>query len=161
MPNPSDSAENKINVNFSLNGQAISLDVAPHDRLLDALRYHLGLTGTKEGCGEGECGACTVYMGGLPVNSCLVPAIQARGREVRTIESLDIETLKPFLHSGATQCGACTPGVMMTACWLREHPEVLDQFTVREMMAGNLCRCTGYDGIIDGVNAAMKHGVSE
>ena len=158
---PTDRQDNMIEVRLTLNGRAESIMVVPHDRLLDAVRDRVGLTGTKEGCGEGECGACTVYLDGLPVNACLVPAIQARGRDVRTVESLNADMLKPFLECGATQCGACTPGVMMTACWLRDHPEMLDQFGVREVMAGNLCRCTGYDGIVDGINVAMNKGAGQ
>jgi carbon-monoxide dehydrogenase small subunit len=134
----------------------MSVDVAPEERLLDTLRYSLDLPGTKEGCGEGECGACTVWLEGVPVNSCLVPAWQARGREVRTIESAPRAELGPMLETGATQCGACTPGVVMTALWVRSHPELLGRHSVRELMAGNLCRCTGYDGIIEGVRRWME-----
>jgi aerobic-type carbon monoxide dehydrogenase small subunit (CoxS/CutS family) len=147
-----------VRVEFTLNGEPVSLDAPASDRLLDTLRYALGLTGTKEGCGEGECGACTVYMDGVPVNSCLVPTFQARRRTIETVESLDPQALSPLLASGATQCGACTPGVAMTACWLRNHPELLETHTIREIMAGNLCRCTGYDGIIDGVCDALEGG---
>lgn len=138
-----------------MNGAPVVVEIDGHERLLDVLRYRLGLTGTKEGCGEGECGACTVHLDGLPVNSCLVPACQVHGRVVVTIEGVDARALTPLLRSGATQCGACTPGVVMTAWWLREHPEVLEQFTVRQVMAGNLCRCTGYDGIVEGVRAML------
>lgn len=141
---------------FSLNGSPISVDVDPADRLLDTLRYRLGLTGTKEGCGEGECGACTVYLDGLPVDSCLVPTYQVRGRRVETVESLSPQRLDPLLEQGATQCGACTPGVAMTSCWILDHPELLATHTVRELLAGNLCRCTGYDGILDGIARAMQ-----
>jgi carbon-monoxide dehydrogenase small subunit len=140
-----------IHVEFTLNGKPVQLDVSPKDRLLDTLRYSLGLTGSKEGCGEGECGACTVYLDGLPANSCLVPTFQMRGRTVETIESVPPESLGFMLASGATQCGACTPGVVMTACWVKGHPSLLKTHTVRELMAGNLCRCTGYDGIVDGM----------
>ncbi|MBI2403946.1 MAG: (2Fe-2S)-binding protein [Gemmatimonadetes bacterium] len=142
-------------VAFTLNGKRVSLEVPADERLLDTLRYRLQLTGTKEGCGEGECGACTVHCDGVPVNSCLVPTYQVRDAEVQTVETLHPATLEPFLHHGATQCGACTPGVVMTACWIREHPELLDRHTIRELMAGNLCRCTGYDGIVDSVAAVL------
>lgn len=145
-----------LTVTFTLNGKPVSLGVDPADRLLDTLRYQLALTGTKEGCGEGECGACTVYLDGLPVNSCLLPTFQMHGRRVETIESLDAGSLEAFERCGATQCGACTPGVVMTACWIREHPDLLETHTVRELMAGNLCRCTGYDGIVDAVQEAVR-----
>ncbi len=145
-----------IEISFLLNGNQVSLEVEPSERLLDTLRYRLKLTGTKEGCGEGECGACTVHLDGLPANSCLVPAYQADGRRVDTVESLDPKDLEPFLVGGATQCGACTPGVVMTASWILRHPEVLSSHSIRELMAGNLCRCTGYDGIVDSVRAALE-----
>jgi len=145
-----------IEITLTLNGKPVTVRAGAAERLLDTLRYRLGLPGSKEGCGEGECGACTVYMDGLPVNSCLVPTFQARGCEVRTIESIAPGELGPMLETGATQCGACTPGVVMTACWIRDHPEHLAKQSVRELMAGNLCRCTGYDGIIDGVKRMME-----
>lgn len=145
-----------LTVTFTVNGKQVSLGVDPADRLLDTLRYRLGLTGTKEGCGEGECGACTVYLDGLPVNSCLVPTYQVRERRVETIESLDPGALEAFERCGATQCGACTPGVVMTAWWIHEHAELLQTHTIRELMAGNLCRCTGYDGIVDSVREAIR-----
>ncbi len=144
-----------LSIAFILNGTPITVEVAPSARLLDTLRYQLKLTGTKEGCGEGECGACTVYLDGLPANACLVPTYQVRGCRVDTVESLDPQTLAPFERAGATQCGACTPGVVMTAWWIRLHPELLETHTLRELMAGNLCRCTGYDGIIDAVSEAL------
>lgn len=144
-----------ISVNVTVNGVPVTLEVPAEERLLDTLRYRLRLTGTKEGCGEGECGSCTVYLNGLPVNSCLVPTFQARGAAVQTIESVGPDELQPFLEHGATQCGACTPGVLMTARWVRDHPELLERYSIRELMAGNLCRCTGYDGIADGLAAAL------
>ncbi|MGH7538939.1 MAG: (2Fe-2S)-binding protein [Gemmatimonadales bacterium] len=147
--------QSAISLTFTLNDARISVTVDPAERLLDTLRYRLGLTGTKEGCGEGECGACTVYLDGLPVNSCLVPIYQVRGARVDTVESLDPAALEPLLAHGATQCGACTPGVAMTASWILAHRELLATHTLRELLAGNLCRCTGYDGIVDGIRAAL------
>jgi len=143
-------------IRFRLNGHTVEMEVDPAERLLDLLRYRLGLTGTKEGCAEGECGACTVYMDDVPVDSCLVPAYQAHGHEITTIEALDRTSLDPFLESGATQCGACTPGVVMTGTWIRSRPELLETHSIRELMAGNLCRCTGYDGIVEGVETALS-----
>lgn len=142
-------------VEFTLNGSPVSVSISASDRLLDTLREGLGLTGTKEGCGEGECGACTVWLDGLPVCACLVPACQVRGRRVDTIEGVDPATLSPYLAGGATQCGACTPGVVMAAEWIRAHPDLLATHSVRELMAGNLCRCTGYDGIVDAIARAL------
>lgn len=144
-----------IRISFTLNGEPTTVEVSPSERLLDLLRYNLGLTGTKEGCAEGECGACTVYLDGLPVDSCLVPAYQVRGRLVETVESLDPEGMAHYHARGTTQCGACTPGVVMTAEWILRHPGRLETHTVRELMAGNLCRCTGYDGIIEGIEGAL------
>jgi len=145
-----------FSVSFTLNGVPVTVSVDPTERLLDTLRYRLGLTGTKEGCGEGECGACTVYLDGLLVNSCLVPIYQVREARVETVESLDPAALEPLLVHGATQCGACTPGVAMTACWIHAHRELLASHTIRELLAGNLCRCTGYDGIVDGIRTALE-----
>lgn len=142
-----------MEISFQLNGRGITCTTEPHERLLDVLRYRLGLTGTKEGCGEGECGSCTVLLDGCPANACLVPAFQARGRCVETVESLRPEDLAALHASGATQCGACTPGVVMTAAWLKRNPDLKTGRSIRELMAGNLCRCTGYDGIVEGVQA--------
>jgi len=160
MTMPPDQQE-RISVALTLNGRAVRVQVEPNERLLDTLRYRLGLIGTKEGCGEGECGACTVSMDGVPVNSCLVPTWQARGRRIETIESVEPGRLGALLGSGATQCGACTPGVVMAACWIAEHRELLRTHTIRELMAGNLCRCTGYDGIIEGVQGLLDDGLAE
>ena len=151
----------EISLSFTLNGRPVAVEVDSSARLLDLLRYDLGLTGTKEGCGEGECGACTVWLDGLPADSCLVAAFQIEGREVRTIESVDPERVRELRSAGATQCGACTPGVVMTALWILENPGLLHTHTIRELMAGNLCRCTGYDGIVEGIEAAMDGRVGE
>lgn len=145
-----------LTIELTINGASHRLEVSPTERLLDTLRYRLGLTGTKEGCGEGECGACMVYLDNLPVNACLVPTYQTRGRDVRTIESIARSRMEALLDSGATQCGACTPGVVMCSEWIRDHPEVLERHSLRELMAGNLCRCTGYDGIINGVERSIR-----
>jgi aerobic-type carbon monoxide dehydrogenase small subunit (CoxS/CutS family) len=149
---------NEIEVAFTLNGQAVAVRVEPVDRLLDTLRYRLGLTGTKEGCGEGECGACTVLLDGKPVNSCLVPTWQVRGGAVETIEAVEAGDVESLLGSGATQCGACTPGVVLTAKWIAANRTLLETHSVRELMAGNLCRCTGYDGIVEGVVEMTRTG---
>jgi len=151
-------AESHIEISFTLNGATVAVQVDPRMRLLDLLRYQLDLTGSKEGCGEGECGACTVHLDGIPVNSCLVPAWQVRGREVVTIEATTAEDVARMLDTGATQCGACTPGVVMTARWIEANPQLLERFSPRQLMAGNLCRCTGYDGIIDGLAVPAPEG---
>ncbi len=145
----------EIELAFTLNGQAVVRTVPADARLLDVLRYDCGCTGTKEGCGEGECGACTVLLDDLPVASCLVPAFQVAGRSVETIESAAASLADDMNATGTAQCGACTPGVVMTTRWLRKHPEVLDGVPLRMLMVGNLCRCTGYDAIIAGVNRAL------
>jgi carbon-monoxide dehydrogenase small subunit len=130
-------------------------------RLLDALREGLGLTGTKEGCGEGECGACTVLLDGQPVNSCLIPVAQVRGRRVTTVEALARgERLDPvqqaFLQAGAAQCGICTPGMLMTAWAYVQAGGGPDATAIRSALAGNLCRCTGYQHIVDAVATAAR-----
>lgn len=150
-----------IHIAFELNGASTTLAVEPGERLLDTLRIRLGLTGTKEGCGEGECGACTVLIDGLPANACLVPTYQVRGRSVETVESVSPREMGALHESGATQCGACSPGVVMTALWIRRNAELLDTHQPRELMAGNLCRCTGYDGIMEGLEAWLEEAHRE
>lgn len=140
---------------LTLNGQVVTRRVPLEARLLDALRYDFGCPGTKEGCGEGECGACTVILDGLPVNSCLVPAFQAQGRRVETVESSPPQLLQVLNRSGASQCGACTPGIVMSIRWLLSRPELARSVDPREFLAGNLCRCTGYDGIVAGLKAVL------
>jgi aerobic carbon-monoxide dehydrogenase small subunit len=133
-------------VRFTLNGASADVDAHPMARLLDVLREECGLTGTKEGCGEGECGACTVLIDGAPVCSCIIPFAQAEGADVRTIEGLgdDHPLQHAFMNEVGAQCGICTPGMIMAALALGEHP-TLDE--IRVALAGNLCRCTGYASI--------------
>ncbi|ACY18445.1 (2Fe-2S)-binding protein [Haliangium ochraceum] len=138
---------------FTLNGEQVEVEAAPMRRLLDVLREELGFTGTKEGCGEGECGACTVLVDGKPVVACLIPVAQVDGREVMTIEGLrDHPIQKAFAAHGAAQCGICTPGMIMTALTLEANP-TLDE--IRTCLAGNLCRCTGYEAIYRAIFAAL------
>jgi carbon-monoxide dehydrogenase small subunit len=144
-----------------INGKHINLPVAPQRRLLDVLREDLGLTGVKEGCGEGECGACTVLINGKPVNSCLVLAPEADGAEITTIEGLARDNgLHPlqqaFLDAGAVQCGFCTPGMVLSAKALLDVNPNPDSEEVRVAVSGNLCRCTGYTKIFDAVNLAAE-----
>ena len=148
-------------INFSLNGKPCTVQAPPLKRLLDVLREDLHLTGTKEGCGEGECGSCSVRMNGELVNSCLVPVLQAEGAEVQTVEGLATNgTLhrlqQAFLDCGGAQCGICTPGMLMAAAQLIErtpHPTMAE---IREGLAGNLCRCTGFMRIFESVLAAAS-----
>ena len=137
---------------FTLNGQPVEADGHPMERLLDVLREHLGLTGTKEGCGEGECGACTVILDGEPVLSCLVPLFQCEGRRIETVEGIAAgparDFLERFVSTGGVQCGACTPGIVVTAWSLLERNPQPSREEAREALAGNLCRCTGYEGIL-------------
>jgi carbon-monoxide dehydrogenase small subunit len=130
---------------FTLNQKRADVDAPPLKRLLDVLREDCGLTGTKEGCGEGECGACTVLVDGVPVNACLVPLAHVRGREVTTIEGVRSRVPEHLAREGGTQCGMCTPGIVMAAANLGSRPTAA---RVREALAGNLCRCTGYAGIV-------------
>lgn len=138
---------------FTLNGAAVEVETHPLRRLLDVLREELGLTGTKEGCGEGECGACTVLVDGAPVNACLVPVVQVDGADVVTIEGLaGAGALRhAFVLEGAAQCGICTPGMLVAASTLSASASPGE---IREHLAGNLCRCTGYASIVRAVLAA-------
>jgi aerobic carbon-monoxide dehydrogenase small subunit len=146
-------------IRFKVNGTARETDAPPMARLLDVLRVSLGLTGTKEGCGEGECGACSVMLDGVPVNSCLVAAGQCEGREIVTVEGLahgaELTPLqKAFVEDGGAQCGICTPGMLVAAdALLRRNTSPTDD-DVRDAIAGNLCRCTGYQRIVDSIQAA-------
>jgi carbon-monoxide dehydrogenase small subunit len=153
----------KLELSFILNGQPVKVEASPETLLVDLLRENLGLTGTKVGCREGECGACTVLLDGKPVNSCLLPALKVSGRKVTTIEGL-AETngkLHPlqeaFMAEGAAQCGFCTPGMILNAkALLDENPQPQEQ-DIRQALSGVLCRCTGYRKIISAVKTASEH----
>tara|TARA_Y100001934_G_scaffold234899_1_gene285297 strand:- start:111 stop:581 length:471 start_codon:yes stop_codon:yes gene_type:complete len=150
-----------MKVSFSLNGEQREVETTPMRRLLDVLRLDCELTGSKEGCGEGECGACTVFVDGKAVNSCLIPVAQMDGREVKTVESLaDGEVLndvqEALIKFGGTQCGICTPGIAMMASAALEAEPHASRARLRELMAGNLCRCTGYQLIVDAVISAAE-----
>jgi len=153
-------------VKLTVNNTLYELSVKPWETLLDVLREHLGLTGTKEGCGLGECGACTVIMDGKIVNSCLVLAVEANGKQIITIEGLaNDDQLHPiqeaFIEHGGLQCGFCTPGMIMsTKALLDENPNPSEE-EIKRGIAGNFCRCTGYSKIIESIKVAAKnmHGV--
>ena len=150
-----------ITIQFTINGQEKTIVAPPMKRLLDVLREDLHLTGAKEGCGEGECGACAVLINGELVNSCLVPILQAEGAEITTIEGLVTdEKLHPiqqcFLKEGGAQCGICTPGMILaTHHLLEKHPQPT-LLQIQEGLNGNLCRCTGYMRIFDAVQQAAS-----
>lgn len=162
MPEP----VRKIRVKFRVNGTDVAVEAYPMARLLDVLREELRLTGTKEGCGEGEWGACAVLIDGELVNSCLVPVLQAQGTEIRTIEGIaSSEQLHPlqeaFLSGGGAQCGICTPGMIMAAVNLLERIPAPAEAEIRAGLAGNLCRCTGYIKIFEAVvKASEKRGAA-
>jgi len=146
----------RLHINTRVNGDAVDFLCEPEDTLLDALRNHLGLTGAKEGCGTGDCGACSVTLNGRLVCSCLVLAAEAEGQEVATVEGIaDGDILHPlqqkFLDHAALQCGVCTPGILVAAKALLEKNPDPSETEVRYWLAGNLCRCTGYDKIIRAV----------
>ncbi len=150
-----------MRINLSVNGNRFDFDVDPAERLVDVLRYRLGLTGTKEGCGEGECGACTVIIDGKTVNSCLVLAGQAAGREIVTIEGIG-DRLRPhpiqkaFVEEGAVQCGYCTPGMVLAAKALLDANSRPSEQEIAVALSGNLCRCTGYEKILRAVQRAAR-----
>jgi aerobic carbon-monoxide dehydrogenase small subunit len=158
-------AASEPSIRFSVNGEAVEVAAPGMRRLLDVLREDLGLTGTKEGCGEGECGACSVIVDGLVVDSCLVPVCQVEGSLVRTVEGLapaaaagsaaGLSALQhAFLETGGAQCGICTPGMLMAAQAYLEAGGDSDEVRIREAIAGNLCRCTGYTKIIEAIELA-------
>jgi len=149
-------------LSFTLNGNAVKVDVDPSTLLVDLLRENLGLTGTKVGCREGECGACTVLVDGEAYNSCLMPAIKVQGRDVVTIEGLQKPdgSLDPiqqaFMDAGAAQCGFCTPGIILNAKALLKSNPNPDEHEIRKALSGVLCRCTGYRKIVEAVKNAAS-----
>ncbi|MCD4749323.1 MAG: (2Fe-2S)-binding protein [Thermoanaerobaculales bacterium] len=147
-------------ITFRLNGRTRTFNVPPGRRLLDLIREEAGMTGTKEGCGAGECGACTVLLDGRPVPSCLIFAVSCDGQEITTIEGLATGAVlhpiqEAMIHTGGVQCGFCTPGVVMTSVALLEH-SVTDPDERKRRLAGNLCRCTGYVKIFDAIEKAEQ-----
>lgn len=158
-----DALSHGVNVSFTVNGKRVDLTVRPWDSALTVLREQIGLTGTKEGCGIGECGACTIIVDGKAVNSCLMLAPQLDDTEVTTVEGLaDGETLHPlqeaFLAHGAVQCGFCTPGVLLAAKALLDRNPHPDRTEIVEALSGNLCRCTGYQQIVEAVMEVSAGG---
>ena len=153
----------KVPITLTVNGQPRTVSVWPMERLLDVIREQLALTGTKEGCGVGECGACSILFDGQIANSCLIPALQADGSEITTIEGIGCgEELtavqRAFVECGGAQCGICTPGMIVAAvALLRQNPEP-SEADLRQGLAGNLCRCTGYMRIFEAVRSACKEG---
>ena len=160
-------ASRKVEINCTVNNEARMLNVYPMARLLDVLREELRLTGTKEGCGEGECGACSVLIDNVLVNSCLVPVLQADGTEIKTIEGIASgEQLhavqQAFIACGGAQCGICTPGMVIAAVNLLERTPEPNEADIRTGLAGNLCRCTGYMKIFEAViKVCQDEGISE
>ena len=152
----------KVEIHCAVNGEPRTLQVYPIERLLDVLREKLNLTGTKEGCGEGECGACSVLIDGQLVNSCLVPAGQVQGCSIKTIEGIAVSenqlhaVQEAFIECGGAQCGICTPGMVIAAVSLLEMNPHPDEAAIREGLAGNLCRCTGYMKIFASVVRACE-----
>src|SRR5262245_59486011 len=149
----------KQTISLTVNGSPQQVIVHPMKRLLDVLREDLRLTGTKEGCGEGECGACTALMDGLPVLTCMVPACQAHEKTLTTIEGLagpgELHPMQQaFYEMGGAQCGICTPGMIIAAAYYLDHPDEAED--MREALAGNQCRCTGYTRIFESVTAALE-----
>jgi carbon-monoxide dehydrogenase small subunit len=150
-----------MQIEFKVNGEPRQLDVFPMARLLDVLREQLQLTGTKEGCGEGECGACTIVLDGRIVNSCLVPAAQVNGAEITTIEGVahndELHAVQQaFIQHGGAQCGICTPGMVLAAVDLLKRNPQPTEADIRNGLAGNLCRCTGYMKIFESVVRACQ-----
>jgi carbon-monoxide dehydrogenase small subunit len=158
---PEEPAVADITLRFTLNGRRVEVTAPPFRRLLDVLREEQSLTGSKEGCGEGECGACSVLLNGVLVNSCIVPIVQVAEANVTTVEALSDTPVgqavqRAFVAHGGAQCGICTPGMIVTAAWVAANRDALPAgASLRDLLAGNLCRCTGYDLIVASVEAAL------
>jgi len=148
-------------IHMTINDKEYEVAVQPNQTLVDVLRYELRLTGTKKGCGTGDCGSCTVIMDGKPVNSCLVLAVQANGRKITTIEGLESEeglhpVQKAFTEKGAIQCGFCSPGMILSSKSLLDRNPKPTEEEIRRALSGNLCRCTGYQKIVDAVKSVTE-----
>ena len=161
----SSQARAKSEISFTVNEKLETVNVYAMERLLDVLRRQLGLRGTKEGCGEGECGSCSVLIDGMLVNSCLIPALQANGANIVTIEGLASDgrlqiLQQAFLDCGGAQCGICTPGMILASLHLLEKKPQPTLEEIREGLSGNLCRCTGYMQIFEAVGDAVRRGAS-
>ena len=161
----SSAVRSKCEITLTVNGKQVTVCTHAMERLLDVLRHDLGLTGTKEGCGEGECGSCSVLMDGALVNSCLIPALQAKGANIITIEGLATDgrlgaLQQAFLDCGGAQCGICTPGMILVAFHLLDkNPKPMVE-EIGDSLSGNLCRCTGYMQIFEAVMEAARRGAA-
>jgi carbon-monoxide dehydrogenase small subunit len=165
MTQPGREHDGKCELSLEINGERKMVRVYPMERLLDVLRHEFNLTGTKEGCGEGECGSCSVLMDGALVNSCLVPVLQAQGAVILTIEGLAAHepsrrVQEAFLKCGGAQCGICTPGMILAAVHLLDKKARPTLEDIREGLSGNLCRCTGYMQIFEAVMEAARRATS-
>ena len=151
----------KTLIHLTINDKEYDVPVQPNQLLVDVLRYELRLTGTKKGCGMGDCGSCTVILDGKPVNSCLVLAMQANGSKITTIEGLETEeglhpVQKAFMEKGAIQCGFCSPGMLLSSKNLLDKNPKPSEEEIRRALSGNLCRCTGYQKIVDAVKSVTE-----
>lgn len=151
-----------LSIQLKVNGELHTIQIEPTETLLHVLREKLGLTGTKESCGEGDCGACTILVNGKSVNSCIYPAIQADGYEIMTVEGVEknpklARIQQAFVDHGAVQCGFCSPGMIMATCALLDEIPNPTEEEIRRGLSGNLCRCTGYQAMVDAVKSLIKN----